>query len=93
MVIEPFTRANLSTSSYDVTLGPYYFRANPPVAGEHLLFNPYDEEDVTRVWGEPQIAESMQVYLQRTKSAPLKGIKPTDEVIFLRPMETILAHT
>lgn len=25
VVIEPFNRSNLSTSSYDVTLGPYFF--------------------------------------------------------------------
>ncbi len=61
--------------------------------GEHLLFNPYDEQDVLRVWGEPQIAESFEQFQQRTKGPPLRGIKPTDEVIFLRPMETILAHT
>lgn len=35
----------------------------------------------------------MEDWCTRTKSAPLKGIKPTDEIIWLAAGETILAHT
>lgn len=33
VVIQPFDMGNLSTSSYDVTLGPYYFREADPEPG------------------------------------------------------------
>lgn len=39
IVIEPFSRANLSTSSYDVTLGPFYFRETNPEAGHGTFIN------------------------------------------------------
>lgn len=38
VVIQPFDMANLSTSSYDVTLGPYYFKEEDPEPGRGLLF-------------------------------------------------------
>lgn len=33
VVIEPFSSSNLATTSYDVTLGPYYFRETNPEPG------------------------------------------------------------
>ena len=33
IVIHPFDKANLSTSSYDVTLGEYYYREAAPEPG------------------------------------------------------------
>ena len=33
IIIEPFKRENLSTSSYDVTLGEYYYRETSPEPG------------------------------------------------------------
>ena len=37
VVIEPFRRENLSTSSYDVTLGPYFFKEAEPEAGQGVV--------------------------------------------------------
>jgi len=33
VVIEPFAPSNLATTSYDVTLGPYFFRETNPEPG------------------------------------------------------------
>lgn len=33
VIIEPFTPANLATTSYDVTLGPYFYRETNPEPG------------------------------------------------------------
>jgi hypothetical protein len=33
VVIAPFTQENLSTSSFDVTLGPFFFRESDPEPG------------------------------------------------------------
>jgi dCTP deaminase len=56
VVIEPFLREHLSTSSYDVTLGQYYFREQQPEPGIGI-YNPYSEKMVHKIWGEPLEAE------------------------------------
>ena len=50
IVIEPFNRKNLATSSYDVTLGEYYFTEKHPKHFENI-YNIYDKSHVDRVWG------------------------------------------
>ena len=50
VVIEPFVKDNLSTSSYDVTLGEWYFRESPPKAYKNL-YNIYSKKDTDHVWG------------------------------------------
>ena len=48
VLIEPFNRKNLSTSSYDVTLGEFFYRESPPTHGELNVYNPYSESMVTK---------------------------------------------
>ncbi len=56
IMIEPFQEENLNTSSYDVTLGEYFFREKAPDVGVNI-YNMYDEDHVKRVWGdEPEKA-------------------------------------
>ena len=92
VVIDPFIRENLATSSYDVTLGEWYFREQPPV--EHKkLFNIYSKSDTERIWGtKPQRAQKAKDALKNFNFT-YDGILPTDKVILLEPGETILAHT
>jgi dCTP deaminase len=92
VVIEPFERANLATSSYDVTLGEWYFREQPPM--EHKkVFNLYSKSDTEKVWGTaPHKAQSAKEALANFNVA-WDGIRPDDKVILLEPGETILAHT
>jgi dCTP deaminase len=89
ITIHPFTRAQLATSSYDVTLGEWYFRekqTNNPV------YNIWDKEHTDQVWGCE--AEPAQRADETSGLAlPMKGIKPEDKVILIAPGETILAHT
>lgn len=91
VVIRPFDPANLSTSSYDVTLGRWFFRERNPEPGMGV-YNPYDEEHVKRVWGEPREAEFAGDWMTRT-GIQLKNIRPEDRIIWLKPGETILGHT
>jgi dCTP deaminase len=91
IIIDPFIRANLSTSSYDVRLGEWFFREQRPRSGSPI-YNPWSEEDVLRVWGGmPERAQSAEEWFE--KNGPLKNIKPTDRIIWIGPGETILAHT
>lgn len=92
IVIEPFIRENLATSSYDVTIGEWYYREKPPF--EHMkVFNVYSKRDTERVWGtKPERATTAKEAFKNFTFA-FDGIAPTDKVILLEPGETILAHT
>ncbi len=93
VVIEPFDRKNLSTSSYDVTLGEWYYREQP-TKYNHSLFNIWSQAHIEHVWGakNPQRAEKAKDAF-RKYNFKWEGIAPDDRVILLRPGETILAHT
>lgn len=92
VIIEPFDRTNLATSSYDVTLGEWYFREQPP-QDHRKIFNLYSRDDTERVWGaKPHRAKSAKETLAHFNFA-FDGIRPDDKVILLEPGETILAHT
>ncbi len=92
IIIEPFNRKNLNTSSYDVTLGEYIFREK---GGNELspVYNMYNKKHTDRVWGTE--AEKAITARQAFKGTDFEwvGIKPTDKVILMHPGETILAHT
>jgi dCTP deaminase len=92
VVIEPFDRENLATSSYDVTLGEWYFRENPPQ--EHKkIYNVYSKSDNEKVWGTtPHRAKTAKESFAHF-SFQFDGIRSDDKVILLEPGETILAHT
>ena len=88
IVIEPFEKENLATSSYDVSLGEWYFREQRQ---NFDIYNPYDKNQTDKVWGtKPHKAELAKNVL---KDFEFKGIKPGDKIILISPGETILAHT
>ncbi|MDZ7725991.1 MAG: deoxycytidine triphosphate deaminase [Candidatus Campbellbacteria bacterium] len=92
IVIEPFIEENISTSSYDVTLGEYFFFEKSPGRFQNI-YNPYDEAHVEKIWGkEPSQAQPAKETFKHYKFE-FEGIEPDDKVIVLDPGETILAHT
>lgn len=93
VIISPFRRRNLSTSSYDLTLGEWYYREQPYTKYHHKIYNIYSKKHTEHVWGgRPYRAESARVVFQKYRFHWV-GIKPADKVILLEPGETILAHT
>lgn len=94
VIISPFTREQLATSSYDVTLGEWFFREQSPKYN-HSLYNIWDKGHIEQVWGADQVeraipaAEAFKKYNFDWNGS----IHPDDLVIVLRPGETILAHT
>lgn len=92
VVIDPFIRENLATSSYDVTLGEFYFREQRP---KHIysVYNLYDKRHTDHVWGTvPLRAEKAKDVFKDVKFDFI-GIGPNDQVILIEPGETILGHT
>lgn len=85
IVIWPFDERNLSTSSYDVTLGPAYY-AQVNASGQ--LFNMYSKEHTEKRW----ILKHAQPIVE-AGIPPGDGYNASDSVIVLAPGETILAHT
>lgn len=93
VIIHPFTRANLATSSYDLTLGEWFYREQPYSKYHHKIYNIYSQEHTGWVWGKkPHRAEAAKVVFQKYKFH-WDGIRPADKIILLDPGETILAHT
>ena len=92
IVIAPFSRANLNTSSYDVTLGPHYFREKQP-DGLHPVYNMYNKKHTDRVWGTKAERASQAREAFGDINFEWVGIRPQDRIILLNPKETILAHT
>lgn len=91
IVIEPFSKENLSTSSYDVTLGEYFYRENP-TKYYNPIYNLYNKEHAEHVWGAPQRAEKAKDVFKQY-NFKWRGVSENDRVIVLSPGETILAHT
>jgi dCTP deaminase len=90
VVINPFYKDQLSTSSYDVTLGKYFARVNPTFISKLTkTFNPWHKFDLENFWG--QIEEG-EVIKDPVRAAEL-GCLLEDRIIIIYPGETILAHT
>jgi dCTP deaminase len=93
IVIHPFSEDQLATSSYDVTLGEWFYREQPPKYN-HSLYNIWSREHMEHVWGasDPQRAVVAKEAFKKY-NFEWDGIRPDDKVIIMRPGETILAHT
>jgi len=92
ILIDPFKKENLATSSYDVTLGEWYFKEQPSKF-HNPIYNIWSKEHTDHVWG--TIPEKALLAKDAFKKFNFNwdGISPNDKVILLRPGETILAHT
>jgi len=92
IIISPFRRENLATSSYDVTLGEFYFREQP-TKYDHNIYNIWNKKHTDHVWGTvPTRAEKASRVFEKYKFN-WEGIRPEDKIILLQPGETVLAHT
>lgn len=89
IIINPFNQKNLNTSSYDVTLGEYYYRSDN-WRPEGRIYNIYNEKETKEFWGHLVKAD---IPSKTWKGAASLGISENDKVIVIQPGETILAHT
>ncbi len=92
IIITPFNIKNLATSSYDATLGEYFFAEKPPAHFKNI-FNIYEKEHIDRVWGTEPLRAKPAKEVFKDYKFDFGNISPNDKVIMLSPGETILAHT
>ena len=89
---------HINGSSVDVTLGYYFYHAGGNEQDDEL-FNPFDQADVERYFGEYKIAKPWHSVRNHIASQPiaqltaLANIPDDHPVIVLRPNERILSHT
>lgn len=91
IVCVPFNDKHVSHASLDVTLGFYYYRTERN--GDKNVYNPFDEKDVSRYFGEAKKAVPHKDYCEANGLALLAGVPDNHPIIPLRPGERILAHT
>ncbi len=91
IVCVPFNESHVSHASLDVTLGYYYYQTGQQKRG--YIYNPFDQNDVRRYFGEVKQAIPHQDWCNANGVKPLAGIPLDHPVIPLKPGERILAHT
>lgn len=91
IIIEPFDERKLKTTSYDVSVGEWFWREKHP-EGRMTIHNPYDEESTSLVWEGPFQAEPVEEIKKRL-DLKFNNVNSSDRIILLRPGETILGHT
>ncbi len=89
IIIEPFNRENLSSTSYDVRLGEYFYRQNQMERTE--ILNPFSKDSINKMYF--KLEKAIEVRKIKSQLNSFKNLKPTDKVILISPNETILAHT
>ncbi|MBI2448402.1 hypothetical protein HYV44_02475 [Candidatus Microgenomates bacterium] len=89
IIIDPFNEEDIANSSCDVRLGQYFYRQSRAHDTETL--NPFWEESIAKMY--PKVEQSIEVKKVRSKINPFFNLEDDDQVIFVAPGETILAHT
>lgn len=89
IVIDPFNPSNLANTSYDVRLGPFFYRQS---SMKHIeTVNPFSQESIEKLY--PKMEEAVSVKEMKSDLNPFTNLTNKDKVILIAPNETILAHS
>ena len=91
IVFHPYQPKHINGSSVDVTLGEWFYRTDRQSV--NLIYNPFDESNVERYFGEPKKAIPHSQWCKENDAEPLANIPANHQIIVLEPGERILAHT
>lgn len=98
ILIDPYDPKRVKTSSYDISMGEYFWTANVNHPGSKV-FNPYNPDHTKNLWKGPFRALTGRQHLtegpfsEYLYEEDFTGLELDDPVVILRPGETILAHT
>lgn len=92
IVCVPFNPRHVSEASLDFTLGHYFYKQEfqPEASG---VYNPFDEDDVSRYFKGPLEAISHKEWCSKNGKQLFNNIPENHPIIVLQPGERILAHT
>lgn len=90
IIIDPFRGDNLSSTSYDVRLGEYFYRQSSLHYSQ--IINPFSEEFIKKQFY-PKLEKAIEVKKIKSEINQFLNLRLTDKVILISPGETILAHT
>ena len=91
IVFHPYNEAHINGSSVDVTLGEWFYRTDRQSLSD--FYNPFDEQEVSKYFGEAQKAILHTEWCEKTGAKPFTNIPLDHPIIVLEPGERILAHT
>ena len=91
IIIHPFKPQKVAGSSYDVTLGEWFFATERTENRD--VYNPFDPEDVKRYFGKPLRAMAHDEWCKKNGRQLFKNIPRHHPIIVLRPGERVLTHT
>lgn len=91
LVIEPFNEDQLGPNSYDVTLGEFFYE---PSHREQTVFNIGNKESYMTYWKLDENEEHLNVKKAFEIPSTIRdGFSAGEKIIFIKPGDTILAHT
>ncbi|MBI3984042.1 deoxycytidine triphosphate deaminase [Candidatus Microgenomates bacterium] len=91
IVIHPYVKEHVKGSSYDVTIGEWFYRTER--SETRHVYNPFDPKEVSRYFGKPQRAIKHSDWCRKHDRKLFANIPPGHPIIVLGPDERILAHT
>lgn len=91
IILHPYTPEHVNGSSVDLTLGEWYYRTDRATGRD--IYNPFDEDDVIRYFGEARQAKRHDELMESLGRTMLVNIPSDHPVIYLEAGERILAHT
>ena len=91
IIIDPFDPNHVKGSSYDVSLGGFYYRTESTSHGN--FYNPFDPASVKKYFGKVQVATTHEEYVETNGLQPFVNIPLDHPIIVLGPGERILGHT
>ena len=91
IVFHPLQEKHINGSSVDVTLGEWFYRTDRK--SEFAIYNPFDEKEVERYFGEAQKAVIHKDWCEANAVSLFTNIPADHPIIVLEPGERILAHT
>lgn len=93
IIIDPFKPKNLNGSSYDVSLGEYFYIISRKDELKPAVYNPFDAEHIESHFEGPHRAKRIGELAVSMQVQALNNVPTDAQGIILQPGQRILGHT